>query len=56
MSQGGWVAKVSGFLMVLYSRLNIIVQSCRVRRVLLGMIVANGVVWHTIGIAMVALS
>lgn len=53
LAQGGWVAMVSGFSMVLYSRLNIILESLRMRRVVLAMIVTNGVVFH---IAMITLS
>jgi hypothetical protein len=38
---------VTGFSLVLYSRLSIIVQNRRMRLMVLGMIVFNGVVWHT---------
>ncbi|KAF2023134.1 hypothetical protein EK21DRAFT_47103, partial [Setomelanomma holmii] len=53
LSQGGWVAMVTGFSMALYGRLNIILHSRKTRRAVLGMVVANGVVWH---VAMVTLS
>ncbi|KAH7383346.1 hypothetical protein BKA66DRAFT_441678 [Pyrenochaeta sp. MPI-SDFR-AT-0127] len=53
LAQAGWVAMVSGFSMVIYSRLNIIVENRRIRRFALAMIVFNGVVWH---IAMTTLS
>jgi hypothetical protein len=48
LSQTGWVMMVSGFSVVLYSRLSIIVQNRRTRRLVLGMIIFNGIVWHTI--------
>jgi hypothetical protein len=47
LAQVGWVMMVTGFSLVLYSRLSIIVQSRRIRLMVLGMIVFNGVVWHT---------
>ncbi|OAL52286.1 hypothetical protein IQ07DRAFT_597923 [Pyrenochaeta sp. DS3sAY3a] len=53
MSQVGWIAMVSGFSIVLYSRLNIILESWKTRRAVLAMIVFNGVVWH---VAMATLS
>lgn len=46
LSQSGWVAMVTGFSMVLYSRLNIILESQRSRCFVLAMIIFNGVVWH----------
>lgn len=48
MSQIGWVMMVSGFSMVLYSRLSIIVQNRRTRKLVLTIIIFNGVIWHTI--------
>jgi hypothetical protein len=42
----GWVAMVSGFSMVLYSRLSIICQSRKARRAVLGMVIGNAVLWH----------
>jgi hypothetical protein len=47
LSQLGWVCMVSGFALVLWSRLGLILQSGRTKRYLLGMIVFNGVVFHT---------
>lgn len=38
---------VSGFAMVLYSRLSIIMDNRKARRAVLGMIIINGIVWHT---------
>ena len=38
---------VTGFSLVLYSRLNIICQNRRTRQFVLGMIIFNGIVWHT---------
>lgn len=53
LSQAGWIAMVSGFSLVLYSRLNIILESWRTRRAVVAMILVNGVVWH---VAMATLS
>jgi hypothetical protein len=47
LAQVGWVMMVSGFSLVLYSRLSIIVADRRVRMGVLGMIIVNGLVWHT---------
>lgn len=38
---------ISGFSMVLYSRLSIILECRKARRAVLGMIMFNGFVWHT---------
>jgi hypothetical protein len=38
---------VTGFSLVLYSRLSIIVHNRRIRQLVLAMIIFNGVVWHT---------
>jgi hypothetical protein len=43
----GWVGMISGFSMVLYSRLSIILESRKVRRAVLAMVVTNGLVWHS---------
>ncbi|OAL50897.1 hypothetical protein IQ07DRAFT_630877 [Pyrenochaeta sp. DS3sAY3a] len=48
LSQLGWICMVSGFALVLWSRLGLIFGNERVKRYLLFMIVFNGVVWHTI--------
>ena len=48
LSQIGWICMVSGFALVLWSRLGLIFGNQRVKRYLLYMIVFNGVVWHTI--------
>jgi hypothetical protein len=53
LAQGGWVAMVTGFSVVLYSRLNIILETRGTRELVLAMIVFNGVIWH---IAMVTIS
>ncbi|KAF2820425.1 hypothetical protein CC86DRAFT_429166 [Ophiobolus disseminans] len=42
----GWVAMVSGFSVVLYSRLSIVLHSQSTRRAVLAMILFNGIVWH----------
>ncbi|KAH8723747.1 hypothetical protein GQ44DRAFT_684417 [Phaeosphaeriaceae sp. PMI808] len=47
ITQLGWVMVVSGFSMVLYSRLNFILQDRRTRLCVLGLIIFNGVIWHT---------
>ncbi|KAH7384126.1 hypothetical protein DE146DRAFT_792527 [Phaeosphaeria sp. MPI-PUGE-AT-0046c] len=47
LAQVGWVMMVTGFSLVIYSRLSIIVQSRRTRRFVLAMIIFNGVIWHT---------
>jgi hypothetical protein len=47
MTQGGWVCMVSGFALVLWSRLGFVLHSERVKKWLLCMIVGNGVVFHT---------
>ncbi|KAH6613084.1 hypothetical protein C7974DRAFT_405140 [Boeremia exigua] len=47
MLQIGWIAMVSGFSMVLYSRLSIICHNRNVRRAILFMIIFNGIVWHS---------
>ena len=54
MQQLGWVRMISGFSMVLYSRLTIILESHRARRVVLGMIIFNGCVWHTVMITVLS--
>ncbi|OAG15343.1 hypothetical protein CC77DRAFT_463938 [Alternaria alternata] len=54
MQQLGWVGMISGFSMVLYSRLTIILESHRARRVVLGMIIFNGCVWHTVMITVLS--
>jgi hypothetical protein len=43
----GWVGMVSGFSIVLYSRLNLLVQKRRVLRFVLAMIIVDGVCLHT---------
>jgi hypothetical protein len=54
MQQVGWVGMISGFSMVLYSRLTIILESHKARRAVLGMIVFNGFVWHTVMITVLS--
>lgn len=46
LSQIGWVCMVSGFALVLWSRLGFILASERRKRYLLWMIIFNGVVFH----------
>jgi hypothetical protein len=59
LAQGGWWFMVSGFAIVLYSRLNLILESRRIRRYVLCLIIFNGVVFHpmmtTLSIGMAAL-
>lgn len=47
MQQLGWVGMITGFSMVLYSRLSIILLNWKACRSVLGMIMFNGIVWHT---------
>ncbi|KAH7093220.1 hypothetical protein FB567DRAFT_587661 [Paraphoma chrysanthemicola] len=49
--ESGWVAMVTGFSTVLYSRLSIVVHNHRVRRAVLVMIIANALIWHPMVIA-----
>ncbi|QDS71360.1 hypothetical protein FKW77_002474 [Venturia effusa] len=49
----GWVAMVSGFSTVLYSRLKLIVEDQHIRRRILITIILNGLIFHT---AMVTIS
>jgi hypothetical protein len=43
----GWIGMVSGFALVIYSRLSILVQSRLILRLTLVMIIVNGVLLHT---------
>ncbi|OAL27253.1 hypothetical protein AYO20_09851 [Fonsecaea nubica] len=43
----GWVGNVTGFSLVLYSRLNLVVHDRRIRRAVLAMIVTDAIVLHT---------
>jgi hypothetical protein len=43
----GWVAVVTGFSMVLYSRLHLVIYDRRVLRVLLAIVLGNGFLFHT---------
>jgi hypothetical protein len=43
----GWVCMVSGFSLVLYSRLNLLVQSRNFLRLVLAMIIVDGVCLHS---------
>jgi hypothetical protein len=43
----GWVGMVSGFSIILYSRLNLLVNSTRILRLVLAMIIIDGVCLHT---------
>ncbi|VUC33283.1 unnamed protein product [Clonostachys rosea] len=43
----GWVLLVSGHSLVLYSRLHLVLNNRIILRSILGMIIVNGVVWHT---------
>jgi hypothetical protein len=60
LAQAGWVAMVSGFAIVLYSRLNLILESRVIRRRILTMIVLNACILHpamiTLSIGMAALA
>lgn len=46
LAQGGWVAMVTGFSMVLYSCLNLILDSRTLRRRVLWMIIINAAIFH----------
>ncbi|KIW30356.1 uncharacterized protein PV07_06106 [Cladophialophora immunda] len=43
----GWVGNVTGFSLVLYSRLNLVVHDRRIRRAVLAMIITDAVLLHT---------
>ncbi|KAM7186392.1 hypothetical protein V8F33_011865 [Rhypophila sp. PSN 637] len=43
----GWVSNVTGFSLVLWSRLHLIVNSPKILRCILGMIIINAIVLHT---------
>lgn len=45
--KAGWVLNVTGFSIVLWSRLHLVINSPRIRRYILIMILANGVLCHT---------
>jgi hypothetical protein len=47
LAEVGWVGMVSGFSMVLYSRLNLLIQRRDVLRLVLAMIIVDGVCLHT---------
>lgn len=47
LAQICWIMMVTGFALVLYSRLNLICESLKVRRAVIYMIIFNAVVWHT---------
>ena len=47
LAEAGWVGMVTGFSIVLWSRLSIVVQDRRIRNGILGMILVNGFIWHT---------
>lgn len=43
----GWVSNVTGFAIVLWSRLHLVVNQHRILKYLLIMILVNGLLWHT---------
>ncbi|EXJ76115.1 uncharacterized protein A1O5_00623 [Cladophialophora psammophila CBS 110553] len=43
----GWVGNVTGFSLVLYSRLNLVVHDKRIRRAVLSMIITDAILLHT---------
>jgi len=47
LAEAGWVGMVTGFSIVLWSRLNLVVQDRRIRNGILAMILVNGFIWHT---------
>lgn len=47
LGEAGWVGMVTGFSIVLWSRLNIVVEDRRIRNGVLAMILTNGFIWHT---------
>jgi hypothetical protein len=47
LAEAGWVGMVTGFSVVLWSRLNIIIIDKRVLRGVLAMIILNAFIWHT---------
>jgi hypothetical protein len=52
MVQDGWVMMVSGFAVILYSRLNIILENWKIQRALLTMIIIIGCVFHPLMITL----
>jgi hypothetical protein len=52
LAQVCWVMMVTGFAVMLWSRLNLILESRRIRRFLLFMIIINAVVWHSMMITL----
>lgn len=42
----GWVLLVTGHSMVLYSRLHLVVNNQKIMHAVLGMIIANALIWH----------
>lgn len=46
-AQIGWTLLVSGQSTVLYSRLHLVLDDPKILRILLWMIILNGIVWHT---------
>jgi hypothetical protein len=47
MAKIGWVLDTTGFSIVLYSRLNLVVRNPRVLRIVLAMIITNAFIFHT---------
>jgi hypothetical protein len=47
LGEVGWVGMVTGFSIVLWARLNIVVEDRRIRNGVLAMILTNGFIWHT---------
>ncbi|KAF2092882.1 hypothetical protein NA57DRAFT_18145, partial [Rhizodiscina lignyota] len=48
LAEAGWVAMVTGFSLVMYSRLNLIIGSRRILHLVLAMIIIDGVTLHSI--------
>jgi hypothetical protein len=47
LAEAGWIGMVTGFSIVLWSRLNIIVEDRRIIYGVLAMILINGFIWHS---------
>jgi hypothetical protein len=47
LAEAGWIGMVTGFSVVLWSRLNIIVEDWRLRSGILAMIITNGFIFHS---------
>lgn len=47
LAKVGWICDTTGFAVVLYSRLHLLVDSSRTLKLVLGMIIADAIIFHT---------